>query len=385
MILINGERKQVDDIIEEFKIKHLLPSKDKVTFEQVKTKIDILNGGRIMYSNKNLPKTFVSVHPETGQSIEVQQTKSAFRFNPKTQQQETTDRKYTISKASFSLSMAKDKELIVFLILSPHCEDSPLAPIDSRPIYRIQNLEKKAKEQNQLNKQKAIGISLIYSEDIDTDKLREVAAGMNVSGTVDMSKEELQSALYKQLEANPDTFMNNWESSIIALRGLIQVAIDKGILVYKQKNGVYRWFLNEDEVCIVGAHEDSRAALESSIKEAINTWIKPLKKAVEGKVQTYDDGSVARAMNDTGDVTTLDKLNLCIQQDVIQFDRASNTVYSIRAGEYHDELAKITDKANWKQEVVSKIESGELDDFVQGRYLSACKKQKKELENANNA
>lgn len=385
MFLINGERKQIDDVIEEFKLDNLIPQKDKVVFEQVKTKIDHLNGGRIMYSNKMIPKTFISIHPDTGQSIEVQQTSVAPRFDPKLQEKTTTDRKFTIEKASFSLSMKKDKELIVFLILSPYCEDSPLNVEGRKGMFRIQNLEKKARIQNELNKTKAMGFSLIYNEETDTEKLREVAAGMSISGTAQMTREEIQSALFAFLEADPTKFINNWDSSIIVLRGIIQIAVDKGILVYKQKNGVYRWFLNDDEVCIVGAHEDSRVALENAVKESVNTWLAPLRKAVQGASGKYDDEGLTKALNNEPKDTTLDKLNLCLQQDVITYDRGSKALYAIRGGELGDKLWDVTDPINWKQDVVDKIDSGEIDDFIQGRWLSAKKKQKKELENANNA
>jgi hypothetical protein len=244
-------------------------------------------------------------------------------------------------------------------------------------------LDKKAREQNERNKLKATGFALIYSEDIETDKLREVAAGMSISGTANMSRDELQSSLFAFLESDPEKFINNWESSIVTLRGLIQIAIDKGLLVYEKKNGVYRWYLLKDEVCIVGAHEDSRVALENAIKESANTWLSPLKKAVQGKESGYDESAITRALAE--DDTTLDKLNLCLQQDVITYDRGSKAVYSIKGGELGDKLADVTDPKNWKQEIVDKIDSGELSDFVQGRWLAAKKKQKKELENADNA
>ena len=169
--------------------------------------------------------------------------------------------------------------------------------------------------------------------------------------------------------------MSRWNSHDVAFKGMIQVAKDRGLIIQKEVARVKRWYLNSDEICIIGNHNDANQTLEQALVDGFDTWMPKIKKALTGyntsdKIKQGMDELASKA-----EESVKDKVMECIGADILYFDRADGTLYTLKDGEKNKEVLTVSDKSNWLNEIVDYYEQNKQS--LNGLYLAARKKIKK--------
>lgn len=376
MLYVNDEIITADKMLALFGASDLMPkNKDSIVFEQTATKPDRNNPGHFIYPQINETKYFEAIDGN-GIQYRVRHSVTAPRYNPQSKLNEFTDSKYLVDSHSFRISTKKDRELAAFFLVNPVNIDSPLREYNPNKAvrYKTQNLEKLAEKKNQYNKTLNSCLSVIFDEETPIDKLSTMAAGMGIFGTTDKSREELQDALSEKAQSDPNKFKHAWASGDTRFKGIVNVAIDKGILVKKEISRITHWYIENEPICIVPAGSDDKEVLISAITDNFDIWFNKIDKALKG---VGHSDHIEALMGDLGlkkDHTTEQKVLDCIKADVLYFDRGTSEVYTLKEGEKNEVKLTVKDKANWLEETVAFYDKNKKS--LTGLWLASQKKQK---------
>lgn len=378
MLYINNEPITAENFIKKFGLRDYLPKgKDYIVFEQLQVRKDRATG-RMVYPQLNENKFYSLTTPE-GETMEIRQSTTPPRYDSKSGDYVFADRKHYIDSHAFRVSLKKNLELALFFLLNPNNVDSPYAEYnaDAYKRLKVQDLEKAAKANNERILTLKKCFDAIYDEDVSLDSLRQKASGLGIPKTFEKGKGELQSELAAKANANPIEFHAKWYTQDTEFKGIIQVAKDKGLIYRTVINGTARWFLQNDEICIVRANTDEADELNAAIVANFNTWMRKIENAVKG---TNVDGKIGELMSEYTKDAEQSKKELvarCVEANVLYFDLGEKAVYKMKNGEKSDKVIDVKDIDKWMSELVEYYEQDNNGKSLNGLALAASKKLKK--------
>lgn len=232
------------DLIDLFNLPIDFNSKSgQMTFELHETQKspDRLNGGFRHQSGKMLRSLIEGNHDGSSINIQYYTRKTRKRVNGDNIIQYVPHHiDYNGDKVTFSLDTKnhpEDLEQLVFLLLCPKCQDSPLSPVHgSKRYYQIDNAVQKATNKVSQRNRLFMMFSAIMGEDADIHFLRTKAAGMNIHEHL-LEDVQVQDALMSKAEQNPSEFWKLFDNPNTSFHGIIQRALNSGVIVKKHLGG----------------------------------------------------------------------------------------------------------------------------------------------------
>lgn len=269
MIFIDEVQKSPQEVAQQFKVDLKKITKHGVfEINPKKKRVDKLNGGHRTPAGKNLLGSFWATDPNTNKAVKITYAESA---NPIAGPNNQIVMDYQPKKIMFpgeEFIMITDPGKALFFFLSKDCMNSPFRLPTKSFYFYLQDKEKEAMLRVQ-SKTKIMEALTVIS-DANSDRLKVLAKGIGLTGIDLMDDYQIKDQLIVYAEQNTDEFINHSRSKNTEFYGTIQNLVDKGAIVYKQLNGVDRWFwgtgpMINQEIVIV---ERGRNAFET-LKEAI--------------------------------------------------------------------------------------------------------------------
>lgn len=380
MLYLNDNKIEAKQLIEKFELEPIFYENGKlkthITFQQTRGKQTDIIGGEPNYISPSLDiQKYFQATTLDGDTVEIRQSATSPRWDAGAKNHVYPDRRFQVQGNLFGFDLNKDLEMAVFFTLHPSNENSPF--VKGKRKWKIQNLELEAQEKNAIVKAKKECYELIYKEGQSLETVRQIAAGMGIASTASSNIERLQQMLALKAEDNPIQFKDAWFNVETQFRGLLQVAKDKGVLVYKIVNGVPKWYFGQEQVCIVQNGEPEMDALINAILPEIHSWKHKLEQSVGGVVDDRITKALSKA-EEQKDNTIKEKINDCIEADLIYHDRPQNAVFFVTKKGIGDKIIDVPEGSNWFKELEAHFEKEpkELD----ARWRIARRKQNQEQE-----
>lgn len=268
-----------------------------------------------------------------------------------------------------------ETDKLVFYLLHPWNENSPIAGNTREKYFRIRNRVQESQAKMGLYEK----ISSIRSEILDMSRspskmpiLRRKAKGILVKGQripiADYASDaEVAVTLIEKLEEWKTDFITAWTAPESDIRGMVQVAIDRGVLNLNRvgdMTGAF-WGSSGELLCRFGNASDALTAVCTHILNNYDSVMPTLKNALDG--QTLAEKARGMASRITEDVDTspdlsnLDNLiDRAIGQNVVFFNPSKGTV------EWSDQVGK--------KEIVKNANDDPADtDYWRTQFVEALK------------
>lgn len=265
---------------------------------------------------------------------------------------------------------AKDKEVALFAMLTPSCEQSPFRS-KRRKLFRVKNNVAEAKSEIQQRlRLRQVEDKVLLEKNINF--LRRIALGMNinrsrVSNPHDKTIDELKAGLLELFKKNPIEFANKFDDVTVKIEGLIQEAKHAGVIKLVSQGTVKAWVYssNDEEIVRVTNQSPELALLyHLSQPEVFKIHYDKLEREIQSK--GVNKAALAAIMNKESEVTTIE--NMSVEQLVeyakvsekIRFEPDNMRVALVDGLEDLGTLVKITDAKEWEQQVADKMAASNL-------------------------
>lgn len=195
----------------------------------------------------------------------------------------------TLMLPGFSLAV-KDEEKVKFFYLFIHTynKQSPLNFGKSNPniVYEFLDTEFAAKEEQK--KEDILYDAIAILKGLDDSAALQIAKGYELSPIInDLSTAEVRQLLREKMKKNPAQFIIDLEDNEVALKGIIQHAIDSGVIVVEENGLTRNWSVNGQRICQTQKGNNEIAALTAEIEADLDLFM-PL---IQGGVQAKDGAS----------------------------------------------------------------------------------------------
>lgn len=137
----------------------------------------------------------------------------------------------------------KDLEKVIYLYCHPHCFDSPLYTKGKPYKYSHVNLKKEVRaKSNKINK---IDEAFKLIESRPDDQLKPLAIGLGIDLIPNADAGDIRTALKEEAMRNPFGLVEQIEAGVVIFEGMIQSAVDDGVINQKQVGDQIIWSYNK--------------------------------------------------------------------------------------------------------------------------------------------
>lgn len=236
---------------------------------------------------------------------------------------------------------ADEMDKLVFLMLHPWCEQSPISGNTREKYFRIRNRVVESQAKMGLYEKISSIRSEILAMSKDPNKmplLRRKAKGIIVRGQrvaiADYASDaEVAVTLIEKLEEWKTDFITAWTAPESDIRGMVQVAIDRGVIILNRvgdMTGAF-WGASGELLCRFGNASDALTAVCTHILNNYDGVMPTLKQALDGQSLADKAREVAaRISEDAETVASLDNLDNLIDRavglNIVFFNPAKGTV-----------------------------------------------------------
>jgi len=218
------------------------------------------------------------------------QGQSEVRVRWAANQRKDKDNLFTYTPTMITLDPGEDgtvylnnEEEFAFWYLHPWNLQSPFHEKGAPYYFEYKDNDLRSKTENDLEEARVDAISIVVGRNsFSISKLRTIAKGLNFTGVDDMSDEVLRKRLRDYASNDPNGFINKVDSREIVFGGKIQDAIDKGIIVLQNLNGMQRWYINGKELVPVAFGTDPVTVLKDEVSANYHLYAEELDKALSG-------------------------------------------------------------------------------------------------------
>lgn len=291
----------------------------------------------------------------------------------------------------------QDLEKVVFLLLHPKNQDSPLRGREAKDKrIRLDNSVREAanKVANIKNFVEVYNEILALDESTLRVKLAGIKKGLNVDA---LEREEVLAEIMDLMQGNPNDFLTKWQSHTATFDGIISRAIHLALVEeYTLGGNIKAWrfskkaskdFLNSDIPIAI-----TQCKPNQSPQDALKAWI--LSDAanlasIQNMLTSLDQQTqVETAMGVTvkdlkpakiGDMTTAQMVVYGLEHDQLAVVKEDGvwTAYFMKAGDITDPVTTINTYGNRVSEIVEKLTPEQIETLknkVKGSLMQAGKK-----------
>lgn len=291
----------------------------------------------------------------------------------------------------------QDLEKVVFLLLHPKNQDSPLRGREAKDKrIRLDNSVKEAanKVANIKNFVEVYNEILALDESTLRVKLAGIKKGLNVDA---LEREEVLAEIMDLMQGNPNDFLTKWQSHTATFDGIISRAIHLALVEeYTLGGNIKAWrfskkaskdFLSSDIPIAI-----TQCKPNQSPQDALKAWI--LSDAanlasIQNMLTSLDQQTqVETAMGVTvkdlkpakiGDMTTAQMVVYGLEHDQLAVVKEEGvwTAYFMKAGDITDPITTINTYGNRVSEIVEKLTPEQIETLknkVKGSLMQAGKK-----------
>lgn len=182
---------------------------------------------------------------------------------------------------------ASNYEEFIWMMINPDSEGSPFRAQNARWRYRFVDVEAIDSAEIEAERIRIRAMSLIVGDNAYTiTQLRQIAKGMNIPNVDDMAPDSVRKELRKIAVQNPVAFYNACTGKEVVFNGMVQDAIDRGVLELKSSDGLRRWVFENEELGFVQANSDSVTIIRNIVLERAAELIPRIKDALNKKSTT---------------------------------------------------------------------------------------------------
>jgi len=175
----------------------------------------------------------------------------------------------------------------VFWYLHPWNLQSPFHQAGSPWYYEYNDEEAQSKTENDYDENMIDALGYIVGQYAKPMReLRAMCKGLNFGGVDDMSDEVVKKTLKDYAKKDPLQFINQVDSRETVFSGLIQDAVDKGILKTESINGMSRWYLNGKEILPIPYSMDPMLALKEEMSTKWHLYSAEIQNSLLGLTVT---------------------------------------------------------------------------------------------------
>lgn len=269
----------------------------------------------------------------------------------------------------------ENKELAVFSILYPACEQSPLRN-NRRKLYKVKDKDREAdsiiSEKLMLRK---IEDKVLMENNISL--LRRIAYGLKIErkkvpNPKDLSINQLKAELLKLFKLNPKEFSNKFDDVTVKIEGLIQEAKIANVIRLIPQGNIKIWEYTssqEEIVRIVNQSPELGLLHHLSQPDVFKVHYPKMERLIQEK--GVDKIALQQIMDDVSQPVeekelTLDEMDnaqmvdYAINSNKIWFDESNSRVALMDGMEDLGTLVKVNNKAKWKQELIDKVNNASI-------------------------
>jgi hypothetical protein len=272
------------------------------------------------------------------------------------------------------IDSTRQKEIAVFTMLHPKCEDSPIKSNRVTTRYKIKNRAKEAQAEIQrrlLIRETENKILLEKNEDL----LRRIALGIRVNrqsigGAQNMTMDELKAALLNLFEKNPYDFANAYSDVTVKIKGLIQEAKMANVIKLQKRGNIAQWIYTENEEEIVNVSgKDKDLALMHFLSDAGNFEQHYPRLEAGIKNQRVDKNALAAIMARGGTTSETLSIENMTAEELFRYAKDANKIMfypeEMRVALMDDgipgnTLLKIDKITRWETELIEKLKEGKI-------------------------
>jgi hypothetical protein len=273
-----------------------------------------------------------------------------------------------VAPPAFTLNMQRDSDFVAFMILTPHCEDSPIKNRVAVKRWRLHKPELEASKKVNYSEKVRQAFDLI--DKTDENVLRRKAKGMyGRADIIDMGIKEVKALFTDDIMASPESFLNKFLDEKTSITGIVHDAFEHGLFTHLTAGAavVIKWGHN-----IQGGVEIARIPKGTDVKEYMaeyvlkNTSIIHIlqewynKSDLKKTIAAFDgDAKIQSLINEEWTEETINglkdtqALELAITKEVIAFNYKEKAVNYIVDGSPESKDYKIKDASNWKDEFLN--------------------------------
>lgn len=257
-----------------------IPSNRRKEFEVTGGRVDRDGNLRVRKSIDGKPEYSVYV-PHLGREVKVRYAVSqspvregGFRYTGKTLMEPAED----------GSVLMKDENEFIFWFIRPLNRQSPFRREGAKFYYEYKDNDAKAKSEIELEEARIDALSIIVGSDSwSMAQLRQLAKGMNISGVDDMTDLVVKKNLKDRAYKDPLEFYKTANSREVIFSGKIQEAIDLKVLHVVDKNGMRRWYLNDEEILPIQYGDDPLNALKNHLSSEWYKYADEVNRGLEGR------------------------------------------------------------------------------------------------------
>lgn len=242
---------------------------------------DVLNGGFKVPVGTAFDAVFFAKNPKTGKTHE-------FRFILAKGNDRVGDKlidTYEPRKVVFrgDAALKSDIDEAVYFYLHPKNRTSPFrSPKTTKP-WRYDFIDNEARSNAVIDSIKILSGALSHATGLTGKMLKIMAKGLEIAGVDAMEPSQVTAALLLKAKSNPELYMERVNrSNEVVFKGIIQDAIDKNLIICKEKMGLKSWIWNagknkgEKIVDVLGNNVDQNLILFNHINANIESFYTPI-------------------------------------------------------------------------------------------------------------
>jgi len=200
--------------------------------------------------------------------------------------------------------------------------------------------------------------------------LRIVAASM-ISGASTMGADELELALLEYAAHNMKKVSSSLEANDTRFHGQIQLAVENRVLIPKQINEIWRWYINtkdgnEEELCIVPMGENYMEYMKKDIRNNFETKMTKLIDAVNGYREAEELEEKMKNMTVKKD-KTLEMVEDLLNDGILYLERNEKSVYFV-VDDKPEKFIELQDLKGWLGQVVEMCKKGKAKEKLRSVY-----------------
>lgn len=179
------------------------------------------------------------------------------------------------------LSLKEDqRNLFFYLFIHTYNKQSPLNIGKPNPnlVYEFVDTERAARELEIKEDELLDALNLLKS--MGEKEVRQIAKGYKIFGVDDMAEVEVRRLLRAKLKENPSQFIINLDDNEIALEGVIQDAIDKGVINERTVGISKVWSIGDKDIATTQIGSLYMPALRVEVESNMELYFPLLQKGI---------------------------------------------------------------------------------------------------------
>lgn len=282
-LYIDDKKSSIDEVRERLGIERRdIPfSHLNKVFERIGArKFDPANKREIRPSGVALPSSFVATDTR-GENIRIRYVSSAIQ-RPGSSNLDIQYKPFSIPFFGTTTHIEEaHKALFFFLYVNPSNKQSPLNRGKPNPpvVYEFIDREQRAKDELALEDTRYEALTTFRS--LGDKQIRQLAKGYGAQGVDNMSIYEVQMYIRGKITANPEGFIDDVNNNVIALRGIVRDAIDKGVLRSSDTGNGKLWRVGDEEIIRTKLGEDEVVKISMVVAGDMETWFDKLDGGIE--------------------------------------------------------------------------------------------------------